>query len=57
MNNLIREDLTVTEAYLSPDQAGQQVDLSRLPDNSGETVRIVHIGEYDCLLHFSEAIN
>ena len=36
--------------YASQKEIGRRYDLSRLPENASETVRIVHIGDYDeCL--------
>ena len=50
INNIIKEDVAVTEEYMSQQEAMKRLDLSRLPDNASETVRIIKIGEYDeCL--------
>ena len=50
INNIIKEDVVVTEEYMSQQEAMKRLDLSRLPDNASETVRIIKIGEYDeCL--------
>ena len=47
LNRLIADDLEVREEVLLLGDAGELCDLSRLPDESGETVRIVRIGDYD----------
>jgi misacylated tRNA(Ala) deacylase len=47
VNELIGKDLPVTEEFLSREQAAQRHRLERLPDDAGEAVRIVHIGDYD----------
>jgi len=47
LNRLIADDLGVREEVLPLGDAGELCDLSRLPDESGETVRIVRIGDYD----------
>ncbi len=47
LNRLIADDLEVREEVLLLGEAGELCDLSRLPDESGETVRIVRIGDYD----------
>jgi Ser-tRNA(Ala) deacylase AlaX len=47
VNELIESDLPVTEEFLSLEDAGPQYNLSRLPDGSGDHVRIVHCGDAD----------
>jgi Ser-tRNA(Ala) deacylase AlaX len=37
----------VTVDFLSRDKAAAIVDLSKLPENASETLRIVRIGDYD----------
>ena len=47
VNEVIRQNLPVTIAFMSQDQAKEIVDLSNLPEEASETLRIVRIGEYD----------
>ena len=47
VNDAIAQDLDVREEYLPMDIARQQYDLSRLPDPAMDTVRVVHMGDYD----------
>jgi misacylated tRNA(Ala) deacylase len=47
VNEQIGFNLPVREEYLSRREAEQQFNLSRLPDDVGETVRIVRIGDFD----------
>lgn len=47
INEVILMGLAVTEEFLSRDKAASIVDLSKLPDDSSETLRIVRIGDYD----------
>ena len=47
INEVISMGLAVTEEFLSRDKAASIVDLSKLPDDSSETLRIVRIGDYD----------
>lgn len=47
VNEVIRQNLPVTIAFMSQDQAKEIVDLSKLPEEASETLRIVRIGEYD----------
>lgn len=50
VNEIIVQDLPVSMEYAKVSELGHRFDLNRLPDNVSETVRIVHIGDYDeCL--------
>ena len=50
INSIIREDVEVTEEFISQEEAMERFDMSRLPENASETVRVVRIGSYDeCL--------
>lgn len=47
MNALIAADLPVTYEYVSIGELPETIDVSKLPDSVGETVRLVRIGDYD----------
>jgi misacylated tRNA(Ala) deacylase len=47
VNLQIERDLPVREEFLPLEGAEQMYDLSRLPGSAGETVRIVHVGDFD----------
>ena len=47
MNELIEEDLTVTYEFATRDNLPEGVELSRLPEDASETIRLVRIGNYD----------
>lgn len=47
INAVIRQHLPVTTEFMTQDQAKKIVDLSKLPDDASEMLRIVRIGEYD----------
>ena len=47
MNRLIDEDLPVTFEFVSRDELPDGVSLERLPEDAGDTVRLVRIGDYD----------
>ena len=47
MNELIAEDLPVTFEYVSRNELPDGLELSRLPDDASETIRLVRIGDYD----------
>lgn len=47
VNEVIARDLVVREEFLSRADAERAHQLERLPAEAGESVRIVHIGDYD----------
>lgn len=47
VNEVIRQHLPVTTEFISKEEAKDLVDLSKLPPNASETLRIVRIGDYD----------
>lgn len=50
VNAAVDADVEVWEEYISQKEAMGRFDMSRLPDEASETVRVVHIGDYDqCL--------
>lgn len=50
INRIIQEDVEVWMEFVSQEEAEKRFDMNRLPDDASETVRIVHIGDYDeCL--------
>ncbi len=47
VNDVIFADMPVTEGMMSRDEAGKLFNLTRLPDDAGDTLRIIRIGDYD----------
>ena len=47
VNEVIDKHLPVTIDLMSRDEAGKLVDLSKLPADATDTLRIVRVGEYD----------
>ena len=47
VNEVIRKNLPVTTEFMTQEEAASIVDLSKLPDNASQTLRIVRIGDYD----------
>ena len=47
VNAVISQDLEVTVEFMSREQAAGIVDLSKLPEDASQTLRIVRIGDYD----------
>lgn len=50
VNAAINANVDVTEEYITQQEAMDRFDMSRLPEGASNTVRVVHIGDYDqCL--------
>ena len=50
INGIVKEDIEVKEEYLSQEEAMKRLDMSRLPENASDTVRVIKVGDYDeCL--------
>lgn len=47
VNEVIRQNLPVTVSFVSREEAPEEIDLSKLPDDVSETLRIVKVGDYD----------
>ncbi len=47
VNEIISRDLPVTVEFVSRERVPAGVDLNKLPDKAGETLRLVRIGDYD----------
>ena len=47
INEVIDRHLPVTIEFMSREEAAQLVDLSKLPEAAGDTLRSVRIGDYD----------
>ena len=47
VNEVIARKLDVSIEFMNREQAASIVDLSKLPDDASETLRIVRIGDYD----------
>ena len=50
VNEVLRRNPPVTMEYISQEEAMGRFDMKRLPEGASDTVRVVHIGDYDeCL--------
>jgi len=47
VNEIIQKDLPIIEELLPFEEANEKYNLNRIPDNPGEVVRIIKIGDYD----------
>ncbi|MGD0038379.1 MAG: hypothetical protein ABSC53_13920 [Bacteroidota bacterium] len=47
VNEVIKSNLPIQEKILNREEAGKVVSLVRLPEDAGDKVRIIAIGDYD----------
>lgn len=47
VNDVIAQKMVVTEEFMPIENAAEIVNLSKLPENVSETLRIVRVGDYD----------
>ena len=47
VNEIISQNLPVTESYLAREEALKNFSLDKLPDQAGDNIRIIKIGDYD----------
>ena len=47
VNRVIKEDLLVTETFVTRDEARRLYNTDKLPEDVEGQVRIVHVGDYD----------
>ena len=57
INEVIDRHLPVTIEFMSREEAAQLVDLSKLPEAAGDTLRIVRIGDYDACACIGAHVN
>jgi misacylated tRNA(Ala) deacylase len=47
VNEAIRQNYPVTVSFVKRSEVPESVDLSKLPDDATETLRIISVGDYD----------
>lgn len=47
VNGIIQRNVSVTEEFITKQEAATNYNLSKLPDDAGDTLRIVKVGDYD----------
>jgi len=57
VNEIINQNLEITEQFLTYEQAGLKFDLSKLDKEQNQTVRIINIGNYDQCVCSGEHVN
>lgn len=50
VNRIVDQDVAVTEEYITRTDAARRFDLTRLPLDATETLRVISIGDYDSCL-------
>jgi alanyl-tRNA synthetase len=57
VNRIISMNLPVKEEYKSYSEAAEIYDVSKLPETELESVRVVHVGDYDSCLCIGSHVN
>jgi misacylated tRNA(Ala) deacylase len=57
VNAVIETDVKVWEEKMAREEAAKEFDLSRLPDQAGDPLRIIRIGNYDACPCIGEHVN
>ena len=47
VNRIIQSDLPVAEGFISKSEAISRFNTEKLPDDAGDSIRIISIGDYD----------
>lgn len=47
VNDVIAQDVPVTEEFTTREDAERRFDLARLPESAGESIRVIRVGDYD----------
>jgi len=47
VNDVIQADMVVTQEFITKEESQKHYNLERLPQNVGDDIRIVKIGDYD----------
>lgn len=47
VNGVIEQNMVVTEEFVTKAEADKIVNLSKLPDDVGDNIRLIRIGDYD----------
>lgn len=47
VNRIITADVPVTSRYVTRNEVPEDIDLSKLPSDASDTLRLVYVGDYD----------
>jgi len=56
VNEIISLKLNVNEAFMEIEEASQKFNTEKLPENAGNTIRVINIGDYDTCLCSGEHV-
>jgi alanyl-tRNA synthetase len=56
VNEVINRNLDVEESFINIGEAKKNYSLSKLPDNTGDEIRIIQVGDYDSCLCIGEHV-
>lgn len=57
VNEVITRNLPVSASLIDKNNVPDNIDLSKLPDNASQTLRLVYVGEYDCCACIGEHVH
>lgn len=57
VNEVIQQNLSVFEEFLTYKEAATFVDLSKLPEDVSETLRVIKVGNYDACACIGQHVN
>jgi len=57
VNEVIAQNMTVSNSLVSRENVPDCIDLSKLPENVSQTLRLVYVGEYDTCACIGEHVN
>ena len=47
VNEVIKSNLEVSESFVNKTEIENEIILANLPDESGDLIRLIHVGDYD----------
>ena len=56
VNEVIDQNINISIDFMSREEAAKYVDLSKLPENVSDTLRIVRVGDYDACACIGEHV-
>jgi Ser-tRNA(Ala) deacylase AlaX len=57
VNQIIDSRLSVYEELMTREEAAKVADLTKLPDNASEMLRVIRVGEYDACACIGQHVN
>ena len=57
VNEIIQQNMPVYEEFMTYEQAADSVDLSKLPEDVSQTLRVIKVGDYDACACIGQHVN